>query len=86
MSVYYRADCVFEKLFSTQTIEKYVWKNINNQTTQYTTAFFLPGTKTFHSFEISVNNGIHIINGFSLHIFSHLHNIDVDDIMKNCKL
>lgn len=52
----------------------------------YYTSFYLEGSRTLHYFQIFVVNGIHTIDGFSLEIFSKVHNIPIEEIKTKCKI
>lgn len=74
------AEKVFDALFDGKYVNRFSWRNLNQETTKYQVSFFCERCKltALHCFEIYVINGRHFIRKTGLKIFLDLHGIKID--------
>ena len=74
------AERIFDALFNGKYVNRFSWRNLNQETTKYQVSFFCERCKltALHSFEIYVINGRHFIRKTELKIFLDLHGIKID--------
>lgn len=84
MTEYVNADSLFEWLFEQGYCERFVWKNLNLQTSKYTASFFCKNCEltNLHIFEITVRNNVHYVSKLALKIFCMLHGLDYNNVIK----
>lgn len=72
------ADDFMESLFNGGYVNRYVWKNINKQTTRYNISFICQKCKlnSYHSFKIIVINDKHYIDMSAIKYFCKIHGIN----------
>lgn len=82
MNEFLKADDVFEWLFRNNYAERFVWKNMNLQTSEYMRSFFCSNCalNSIHSFQIIVKENVHYISRLSVKIFCKLHGLDFQEI------
>ena len=82
MSIFVSADSFFEWLFCNGYAKRFVWKDLNRQTSSYNSSFICEKSapKHTHSFQITVIDGHHLISELSVKIFCAKHRIDFKNL------
>ena len=75
------AEDFFEALFNNDYVDRFLWKDLNLQTTFYSVNVNCKKCKplALHTFQVSVIDGIHYVSKISIIIFCKKHNITLPE-------